>query len=171
MATENDSFTTVSGVISYVQRGPATTTSIPTYAETLEFMALRGALVEAVMATNGVVYTVPNGTSPIPASERTLTYLTKQLNSVLAAVDVVAASEAGEAPSSSDKVKNLMAIAETLEANLTQYLQKYLADTAGTPAVATDISSGGVEAAPYPPSESSRGQVIRAWSLDRKENW
>jgi hypothetical protein len=170
MATEADSFTTVSGVIAYVQRGPATTTSIPTYAETLDFMAMRGALVEAVMATNGVVYTVPNGINPIPASQRTLSYLTKNLNSVLAAIDVVAASEAGEAPSTSDKVKSLIEIAGSLEKNLSDYVKKYLADSAGTTAVATDISSGGVQAATFPPAESRIAQSIRDFSLDR-ENW
>lgn len=171
MITEADSFCTISGVAAYVQRGPFDTTSVPTLDQTLDFMAQRAALVAAIMAQNGAPYTPSTGSNPIPAGQTTLKFMCQQLNAVMASIDVVTAYEVGEAPATSDKVKYLLEIAQTLETALVNYVMSVIADeVAGSTAVATDISSGGVQAAPFP-GVNKRAQTIRTFSVDRKDNW
>ena len=168
--TEADAFGTLSGVMAYVQRGVLNNTdSVPSYDEALVFLVQRGALVESIMAVAGIQYTPSTGTNPIPASLPALGYMTAQLNNVLTAIDVVMAYEGGEAPVSSDKVKSFLDIAQQLEIRLANYIKSYVADAVGSPAVASDISSGGVEAETFPPATSSKASN-RKFTIDG-ESW
>jgi hypothetical protein len=167
--SEADAFGTLSGVMSYVQRSVLDTSSIPTYDEALVFLVQRGALVESIMAVAGVQFTPSTGVNPIPASLPALSYMTAQLNNVLTAIDVTMAYEVGEAPATSEKVKSLLDIAQQLEVRLADYIKGFVADTAGTTAVATDISTGGVDAEDFPPA-NSRKASSRKYSIDQ-ESW
>ena len=162
-------FGTISGVMSYVQRGEFTTDSVPTLDQVQDFLEQRSALVESIVAVAGVAFTPGTGANPIPQSQPALIFMTAQLNEILTAIDVTLAYEVGQAPATSDKVKGLLDTAAELEVRLSNYIKSYVVDAIGTPNVATDISTGGVQAETFPPA-NSRNASVRKYSIDG-ESW
>lgn len=172
MYTENDTFTTVSGVEAYVQRGAYTASSIPTQQQVIDFAAHTAGCIELTMATAGLSYTVPNGASPIPATQPALNKIVTQMNAIGAAAQAVLAHEGGESPIASQKATDLLELYDKLELKLVGLLEDIAGDLGGTPGVASSVSSGGVQDSDFPPgsSETLSRAKPNDWSMN-KENW
>lgn len=126
---EQDSFADVADVEALVQRGPFGPSTIPTTQQVTDFLAKRAGLLELLLASRGLSFTVPSGARPVdPKSPLGKTL--SAMNAVAAAVDCVMAYEAGEAPVTSEKVKALLGVYAEME----KALEPLLASLAETPA-------------------------------------
>ena len=151
--TASDSFTVIGRVESYAGYGALSASTVPTSQEALDFMALRAGTIEQIMLAKGVTYTVPTGTNPITATS-SLGKMADQINAVWAAIDVISAHEVGHAPAQSQKVIDLQAIISELLEQFDKVLDSS-ASTLGNAAVASDVGTGGVTAATFPPASSA----------------
>ena len=99
--TESDAFCSLADVQSWIQRGGFTTTSTPTSAQVINFMAQRASELEAVMAIAGSAYSVSTGSSPLPSSSttigRVLGNMLRKANARSAAADAILTFEVRDA--------------------------------------------------------------------------
>lgn len=137
----NDAFCVVADVEARAQRGPYTTTSVPTQQQVIDAMAMRAAEVEGVLKRFGLPYTVPSHDRPFPTGagatdeEDRLRALAIQANCIGAALDAVQMQDGAARAASKDLISSLLELYQAALETLMNYCQFVVESASATSSV------------------------------------